>query len=131
MKIGEVAAQAGVNVETLRYYERRGLLLAPGRQDSGYRDYADDAVRTVRFIKRAQDLGFTLADIAVLLSLAAGGPGTCREVRALAIAKIENLNAKIQTLGAMKHSLLTLIESCDRADAERECPLLESIGAIE
>ena len=89
MRIGEVAAQAGVNVETLRYYERRGLLREPERQQSGYRAYPEDAVRIVLFIKRAQELGFTLADVQVLLHLAAGGPGTCREVRTLATAKID------------------------------------------
>lgn len=127
MRIGEVAARARVNIETLRYYERRGLLREPKRERSGYRAYSEDAVRIVRFIKRAQELGFTLADVEVLLHLAAGGPATCREVRALATAKTEDLDRRIETLRAMRRSLLMLVKTCDRRGSERNCPLLESI----
>ncbi|HSS23314.1 MAG TPA: MerR family transcriptional regulator, partial [Mycobacterium sp.] len=77
MRTSEVAAQAHVNTQTLRYYERRGLLSEPARTQSGYRDYTSDAVRVVRFVKRAQQLGFTLDDIEDLLHLAAGGPTAC------------------------------------------------------
>src|SRR5215470_9819706 len=98
MRIGEVAARASVHVETLRYYERRGLLREPRRQPSGYRSYGEESVHLVRFIKRAQELGFTLANIQELLRLAQGGPESCREVRALAIAKIEDMDRKIRIL---------------------------------
>ena len=74
MRTAEVAATAGVNVQTLRYYERRGLLPAPERLGSGYRSYTPEAVRVVRFVKRSQQLGFTLDEIGSLLELAAGGP---------------------------------------------------------
>ena len=73
MRTGQIANQAGVNVQTLRYYERRGLLQAPARRDSGYREYPSDAIRIVRFVKRAQELGFTLSEVEILLGLAAGG----------------------------------------------------------
>lgn len=127
MRIGEVAEQAGVNVDTLRYYERRGLLREPERQRSGYRTYSEDAVRVVRFIKRAQELGFTLVEVEVLLHLAAGGPETCREVRALATQRIDDFDGRIATLRAMRRSVLTLVKTCDRRGSKRECPLLESI----
>ena len=130
MRIGEVAARAGVNIETLRYYERRGLLKAPERQGSGYRAYAEGSVKIVRFIKRAQELGFTLADIDGLLRLAEGGPESCREVRALATAKIEDLEERIATLQAMRESLQALVRTCNRRGTKRECPLLSAIEAM-
>ena len=128
MRIGEVASQAGVNIETLRYYERRGLLPEPDREASGYRRYQDESVRVVRFIKRAQELGFSLADIEELLRLADGGPASCREVRELAAAKIAEVERRIESLEAMRRSLVALVKTCHRrAPSSRECPLIESI----
>ena len=127
MRIGEVATRAGVHIETLRYYERRGLLPAPAREASGYRRYQDGSVRVVRFIKRAQELGFTLSDIEELLRLAEGGPSSCREVRALATGKIAEVERRIEALEAMRRSLVTLVKTCHRRAPSRECPLLESI----
>ena len=127
MRIGEVAARAGVNIETLRYYERRGLLREPERHASGYRAYPEDSVKVVRFIKRAQELGFSLADIEELLRLAEGGPESCRDVRALANAKIEDMERRIATLQAMRRSLLALVRTCNRRGDDRECPLLSAI----
>ncbi len=127
MKIGEVAAEAGVNAQTLRYYERRGLLREPERSSSGYRSYPSEAVRVVRFIKHAQELGFTLLDIEELLGLAAGEPGTCRAVRALALNKIAELDRKIAMLDAMRGCLARLVKTCDRPRKRRECPLLQAI----
>jgi Hg(II)-responsive transcriptional regulator len=128
MRIGEVASRAGVHIETLRYYERRGLLPEPAREASGYRRYPDDSVQIVRFIKRAQQLGFTLDDIEDLLRLAGGGPTSCREVRALARAKIADMEQKIETLEAMRRSLIALVDTCHRRAGDRECPLIEEIG---
>ena len=127
LTIGEVASGAGVNVQTLRYYERRGLLSEPKRSPSGYRAYPAEAVRVVRFIKHAQALGFTLDDIEGLLQLAAGEPGNCQEVRRLARAKIRELERKIAMLAAMRVSLLQLVKTCDRTRGRRECPLLEAL----
>jgi MerR family mercuric resistance operon transcriptional regulator len=128
MRIGEVATRAGVHVETLRYYERRGLLREPDRQPSGYRSYGAESVKLVRFIKRAQELGFTLADIEDLLRLADGdGPESCDRVRALATEKIADMDRRIATLTAMRASLVTLVKSCRRRGRKRECPLLETI----
>jgi Hg(II)-responsive transcriptional regulator len=128
MRTGQVAAEAGVNVQTLRYYERRGLLAQPSRQESGYRVYGPDAVRTVRFIKRAQELGFSLGDAEALLDLAAGGPESCEAARELADQKIADLDRRIADLQAMRDSLRRLAATCLRPPDDRECPLL---GALE
>lgn len=127
MRIGELAARAGVNVQTLRYYERRGLLHEPERLRSGYRSYAADAVRIVHFIKQAQELGFALADVEELLQLAAGEPGSCLAVRSIATQKIAELERKIVMLQAMRRSLQRLVATCNKPRRERDCPLLQAI----
>jgi Hg(II)-responsive transcriptional regulator len=127
MRTGQVAAEAGVNVQTLRYYERRGLLPEPARRESGYRVYGRDAVRTVRFIKRAQQLGFGLRDAEELLGLAAGGPDACDAAHELAVQKIAELDRRMEDLRAMRDSLERLAVTCSKPRAERECPLLQSI----
>jgi MerR family transcriptional regulator, mercuric resistance operon regulatory protein len=127
MRSSEVAAEAGVNIQTLRYYERRGLLPEPERSDSGYRAYDARAVRIVRFVKRAQQLGFSLEDIDGLLALAAGGPASCDAARSVATEKITELDAKISSLNAMRDCLRQLVATCDRTPNKRECPLLEVI----
>jgi DNA-binding transcriptional MerR regulator len=127
MRSSEVASRAGVNVQTLRYYERRGILPEPKRSGSGYRAYDDQAVRTVRFVKCAQQLGFSLGEIDALLELAAGGPRNCDTARAMAVGKVEQLEAKIASLAAMRDSLRQLVATCDRRPGKRECPLLEAI----
>jgi len=127
MRTAEVAEQAGVNAQTLRYYERRGLLPDPGRTGGGYRAYGSDAVRIVRFVKRAQELGFTLTEIEVLLDLAGGGPDSCDGTRELAVEKVSDLDRKIAHLLAMRASLDQLVATCTRPRADRECPLLHSL----
>ena len=129
MRTAQVAEEAGVNVETLRYYERRGLLPEPDRLDSGYRAWGPDAVRIVRFVKRAQRLGFTLAEIDSLLELAAGGPESCDTARELAGQKIREFDEKLAALSAMRDSLAQLVASCTRPRAERDCPLLHAFAA--
>ena len=123
-----MATEAGVNVQTLRYYERRGLLAAPARLPSGYRDYRPETVRTVRFVKRAQQLGFSLEEIETLLDLAAGGPAGCHAAQVLALEKIAALDEKIATLAAMRQSLRRLVTTCERPRHRRECPLLTAIA---
>jgi DNA-binding transcriptional MerR regulator len=91
MRSSQAAAEAGVNVQTLRYYERRGLLHEPPRGDSGYRAYGMDSIAVVRFIKRAQDVGFTLNEVASLLHLARGGPAGCDAAKVLAEEKPRQL----------------------------------------
>ena len=127
LRTSEVAAQAGVNVQTLRYYERRGILEAPRRGSSGYRDYPRETVRIVRFIKRAQELGFTLMEIEELLRLRQDQTATCAEVRKAASSKIENIDQKIKSLQSMSRALHLLVKSCRSNGTTRECPILESI----
>jgi Hg(II)-responsive transcriptional regulator len=127
MRTGEVAAEAGVNVETLRYYERRGILSKPQRTPSGYRQYPDEAVRVIRFVKRAQDLGFTLQEIEELLRLRENKRANCAAVRAAAETKIADVEARIASLRSMKRALGVLVAAC--ADGRAlTCPVLESLG---
>ncbi|HEV2087460.1 MAG TPA: MerR family DNA-binding protein [Cryptosporangiaceae bacterium] len=127
MRTGEVAAQAAVNAQTLRYYERRGLLAEPVRSPGGYRAYPEDAVRRVRFIKRAQELGFSLAEVETMLHLAEGGPDNCDGLRVLATAKIADLEQRINDLRAIQDALSRLVATCEKPRAERECPILREI----
>lgn len=124
----EVARLAEVNPQTLRYYERRGLLPDPGRSRSGYRRYGPEAVRIVRFIKRAQELGCDLNQVEMLLELARGGPDTGEAARQLAAETITDLDGRIASLLAMRDCLERLVATCTRPPAQRECPLLESLG---
>jgi DNA-binding transcriptional MerR regulator len=127
VRTSEVAARAQVNAQTLRYYERRGLLPEPERTRSGYRAYTADAVRVVRFVKRAQLLGFTLDDIEDLLHLAGGGPDSCQEARTMARTRIADLQLRIDELSGMRDALARLIDTCDQPRAERDCPILYDI----
>ena len=127
MRTGEVARQTGVNIQTLRYYERRGLLPEPPRRDSGYRLYDDGAVRLVHFIKRAQSLGFSLKEVESLLELAAGGPESCDAALRVARQRIAELDSRIADLRAMRASLRNLMATCERPRDERECPLVRSM----
>jgi MerR family mercuric resistance operon transcriptional regulator len=129
MRTREVAERAGVNAQTLRYYERRGILPDPPRSAAGYRDYPASAVRVLRFVKRAQELGFTLAEVEELLGLAEGGPKSCNVARALAEAHIAELERKIADLQRMRASLAGLVATCERPPADRSCPLLAAIDS--
>ena len=120
-----MAAQAHVNPQTLRYYERRGLLPVPERTASGYRAYSVDAVRLVRFVKRAQQLGFTLNDIEELLHLAGGGPASCEAAKTMARTRIADLEQRIEELVDMRDALSRLVDTCDRPRDERDCPILQ------
>ena len=117
-----------MNVETLRYYERRGILQTPQRRASGYREYTEEAVGVVRFAKRAQELGFSLDEVETLLTLAAGGPESCDSARALATRKLGELDAKMRSIRAMQDSLRRLVATCDMPRGERDCPLLDALG---
>jgi MerR family mercuric resistance operon transcriptional regulator len=127
MRTSELAGRAGVNPETLRYYERRGLLREPPRTTGGYRDYPDAAVVLLRFVKRAQQLGFTLEDVEELLHLDRGGPDGCDAARALAQARRADLESRIADLRRMRDALTDLVASCDLLRADRSCSLLAAI----
>lgn len=129
LRIGEVANGAGVNIQTLRYYERRGLLEAPERSASGYREYPTETVRLIRFIKRAQDLGFTLTEIVELIALRDAKGRKRSEVRARAEAKLRDIDGKVAQLQAMRSALHTLVESCACRNGRPICPILEELDA--
>ena len=131
LKIGEVAERGGVNLQTIRYYEREQLLPKPPRLSSGYRSYPGDAVRRVRFIKRAQEIGFTLAEIRDLLAIRLDPSRESAEVRALAEAKISGIEDKMRTLQRMKEALRRITERCSGCGPTNECPILESIDSDE
>jgi DNA-binding transcriptional MerR regulator len=122
-----VAAGAAVNPQTLRYYERRGLLPEPVRSPGGYRAYPAEAVRRVRFIKRAQDLGFTLVEVASLLDLVEGGPDSCDQARVMALEKIADLERRIADLQALRAGLARLVATCERPRGQRECPIMHQL----
>lgn len=126
MRIGTAAEQAGVNVQTLRYYERRGLLPRPPRRTSGYREFPDDAVRVVRFIKRAQDLGFTLDEVEELLRLRSDGRRDRARIRAVAEKRVRQVERKIAELQAMKNALSHLLHCCEEGSTP-ECPIIEAL----
>jgi Hg(II)-responsive transcriptional regulator len=129
LKVGEVAKRAAVNPQTIHFYEREGLLPKPPRTASNYRMYSDDAVRRVRFIKRAQELGFGLKDIKELLSLRAT-PGTrCADVRQQAVARLQDINDKIETLQRMRKALTKLIGECAGRIPITACPILEALDS--
>ena len=129
LTIGKVAARAAVNVDTLRYYERRGLLPKPARTASDYRLYSPDDVRRVRFVKHAQQLGFSLREIRDLLSLRAAPKARCADVKRRAEAKIGEIEAKIRALQAMRRALRRLVSQCDGKLPVSACPILESLDA--
>jgi len=129
LTIGRLARAVGVNLETVRYYERRGLLPKPPRSRSGYRLFPAEAKRRLRFIRRAQELGFSLGEIRELLSLRAAPAAKSADVRRRAQAKITDIEAKIRSLQSMKKALRELTQTCSGCGPVRDCPILESLDA--
>jgi Cu(I)-responsive transcriptional regulator len=127
MQTSQTAKAAGVNAQTLRYYERRGLLARPPRRGSGYREYPADAIRIVRFIKKAQDLGFSLDEIAELVRLRGVGRGERHRVRVIAERKIQDIDRKIVHLQSIRGALRQLVESCHSGSAA-DCPIIEALN---
>ncbi len=127
LKSGDLAQQAKVNPETLRYYEREGLLPEPVRTESGYRLYADADVKRVRFIKRAQELGFSLKEVKELLALKVDANQSASQVKRLAEQKLADIEAKIQSLQAMKNTLNKLAEACSGKGSVNHCPILNCL----
>lgn len=127
MRIGRVAQDAGVNIQTLRYYERRGLLPDTERLASGYREYDPAIVSLVRFIKSAQELGFTLREVSELIELRGNRGRTQLEVRELANTKIAEIDRRIHRLTCMKNELTALVEKCKIASPENDCVIIEAM----
>lgn len=125
--IGQIARRSRVNIETLRYYERRGLLPNPPRRESGYRNYPPEAIERIRFIKHAQTVGFTLKEIKELLSLRVDPKTTCSEIKKRAEMKISEVEGKIRALQTMKSALVRLKGSCKGRGPSSDCPILDAL----
>ena len=128
LTIGQVARQSAVNIETVRYYERRGLIAEPPRKASGYRQYDHQVVQRIQFIKRAQGLGFTLKEIGQLLALANGDGSSCGNVRDFATKKVADVESKIRHLQNLKKVLTHLVRQCSEKGSLAECPIIESLA---
>lgn len=124
---GEVAEQANVNVQTVRYYERRGLIPEPPRTSGGFRQYNPDHVARIRFIKRAQELGFTLEEANELLDLRATPDADRADVRTVAVEKQEEVRRKIQDLQRIQATLDDLITACEGHGTTDACPILDAL----
>ena len=123
MKIGEIAKRSGIGIETIRYYEREGLLLEPERRPSGYRQYDEATVERLAYIRRAKELGFTLAEIRELLELSFAH-SDCDHIRQRAEAKVADIESKIRSLQQMKRSLGKIVERCRVKNSTEDCPLV-------
>ena len=124
----KLAGKGGVHVETIRYYERHGLLPKPPRTPSGYRIFSEDAVTRLRFIKRSQDLGFSLKEIKELLSLRARPGSTCADARDKAQAKIADVDEKIRHLKEIKKALVRITSTCSGRGPVSQCSILQILN---
>lgn len=127
LTIGRLADEAGVNVETIRYYQRRGLMAEPDKPMGGQRRYDPAAIKRVRFIKRAQVLGFTLEEVGSLLEL--GEARACAETRELAAHKLQVIEDKLADLRAMRKALTALLCQCDAGETQGNCPIIHALAA--
>ncbi len=131
LRTGELAKRAGVNLETIRFYERKGLLPPPPRLESGYRSFSPATVRRVLFIKRAQELGFSLEEIKELLALRVQPGATCADIRRRAEAKILDIDAKIRVLRSIRRALSRFAASCAGRGPVGDCPILDAFDGRE
>jgi MerR family mercuric resistance operon transcriptional regulator len=129
LKIGQLAQRAGVGVETIRFYEREGLIAEPPRRPSGYRDYPPETVTRIVFIRRAKQLGFSLKEIGELLDLRVRPRRNCTLVKQSADAKIVDIDTKIAALRRMRRALIDLTKACDERTTTTECPILASLDS--
>ena len=124
LTIGQLAKRAGLNIQTIRYYERRGLMPAPQRRESGYRYYLDEDLSRLEFIKHAKSLGFSLREISELLALRVDPDHTCDDFREEATQKISEIDFKIKQLRRIRKALLQLTLACQTKEATVACPIL-------
>ncbi|KGB54708.1 Transcriptional regulator, MerR family [Sphingopyxis sp. LC81] len=127
MKIGELSRRTGCNIETIRYYERIGVLRIPSRSGR-FRSYAEEDARRLGFVRRARELGFTLDEVRALLELAKGGQQACSEVRSVAASHLATVRARIADLQRMEQLLADSVRACDAGD-DPSCPLLQALQA--
>ncbi len=131
LSIGQVAKQAEVSVETIRFYERKGLLEEPQRKASGYRQYSNNSIRQLALIRQAKQLGFSLMQIAELLSLQIDPTKDCSDIQGLAKHKLHEVEGKIKSLRKIKQALQSLINQCPSEGTSEECPILDALDAVE
>ena len=127
LNIGQVAKRTGVTVETVRFYEKQGLLAAPQRSDAGYRQYPLETVKRVRFIQHAKDVGFTLKDIGELLALRQEPGTSCTDIKLRATQKIEEVDQKIRDLKRIRDAVGRMVMKCSGRGALSQCPILEEL----
>ena len=123
---GAVSAQAGVNIETVRYYERIGLLPAPPRSEGGHRIYSEELLRRLIFIRRSRELGFTIEEVRGLLALVDGGDYTCAEVKALTLDHLGEVRRKLADLERMEAVLDDMAARCDGGQVP-DCPVIDAL----
>ena len=128
IKIGRLAELSGVSIDTVRYYEREGLLPQPARRPSGYREYGHDDVERLRFVRRAKELGFSLTEIAELLSLTDDRHADMQGVKRKAEERLEQVEAKIKELRRMKRGLAELIAACPGHGELHRCPIVAALN---
>ncbi|RME66405.1 MAG: MerR family transcriptional regulator [Alphaproteobacteria bacterium] len=121
---GRLAKETGTNIETVRYYEKTGLMPPPRRSESGYRLYGEDARRRLRFILRGRELGFSIAELRSLLSLVDGGDYTCGEVQEMTVAHLDSVRSKIDDLRRLEHTLAEMSAQCE-GGAVPQCPVID------
>ena len=131
LKTSELAQKAGVNKETIRFYEKKGLLLKPIRTESGYRQYTFKDVERIIFIKNAKELGFALVEIKELLAIADGDIYKCCDVIIIAESKLEHIDLQIRQLSKLKKILSKLVTECQKSKTIKECPIIESLSKGE
>ncbi|MDZ7804932.1 heavy metal-responsive transcriptional regulator [Thiohalophilus sp.] len=131
LSIGQLAQAAGVTVEALRFYEKRGLLAAPQRRRNGYRQYPPDSIKRVRFIQHAKQVGFTLGDIGELLALRQDRTTSCADIKARATHKIDQVERKIKELERIRDALSRMAQQCSGSGSLSDCPILEELELDE
>lgn len=127
MTIGQLAQKSNTEAQTIRYYERQGLIAKPVRTDSNYRLYNSDAIARLMFIKRAKEIGFSLNDIKVLLGMADGKLRRCSDVQDFTETRLSKIRSQISDLKAMEKTLSKLVRQCATSDKISECPILETL----
>lgn len=128
LKIGQLAARAGVPTATVRYYERRGLIAPAPRTATGYRAYGPETVRRLRFIKHAQELGFTLEEVQAMLELQVEDPAACARVEATTRAKIQTVRKRLAELRRLERTLERLARACEQQPPSDPCPVLVALA---
>lgn len=132
LTISQLAKKSKVTVDTLRYYEKKGIISSPERSGSGYRQYTSDYIDRIIFIKKAQELGFSLAEIIDLLNLKQSSSSKpCDDVRAKAKEKLSDIQEKIELLNRMKRIIEGLVEACENRKIDDDCPILNALSQRE